>query len=93
MKLEQKAKTKESICMNKRGREKDHRRDGLPAEGYEGAGQGHISPDTASGGGSPRVSLRGLPKREREIYLILIRRQKGREVRKIKHTYIINEHV
>ena len=44
MKIERKAKTKESICMKKRGREKDHRRDGLPAEGYEGAGQGHIFP-------------------------------------------------
>ena len=45
MKIDRKAKTKESIYMNKRGREKkDHRRDGLPAEGYEGAGQGHIFP-------------------------------------------------
>ena len=35
-----------------------------------------FSPDTTSGGGSPRVSLRGLPKRERKIYLNLIRRQK-----------------
>ncbi len=35
-----------------------------------------FSPDTTSGGGSPRVSLRGLPKRERDIYLNLIRRQK-----------------
>jgi len=31
-------------------------------------------------------SLRGLPKRDREFYLIFIRQQKGREVRKIKHT-------
>ena len=65
MKIERKARTKESICMNKRGREKkDHRRDGLPAEGYEGAVQGHIFPDTTSGGGSPLVSL------EREIILL-----------------------
>jgi hypothetical protein len=35
-----------------------------------------FSPDTTSGGGSPRVSLRSLPKRERNIYLNLIRRQK-----------------
>ena len=35
-----------------------------------------FSPDTTSGGGSPRVSLRGLPEREREIHLNLIRRQK-----------------
>jgi hypothetical protein len=35
MNIARKAKTKESICMNKRGREKDHRRDGLPAEGYD----------------------------------------------------------
>ena len=35
-----------------------------------------FSLDTTSGGGSPRVSLRGLPKREREIYLNLMRRQK-----------------
>ncbi len=34
-----------------------------------------FSPDTTSGGGSPRVFLRGLPKREREIYLM--RRLKG----------------
>ncbi len=48
-----------------------------------------FSPDTTSGGGSPRVSLWGLPQRERKMYLILIRRQKGREVRKIKtHIYI-----
>ena len=52
-----------------------------------------FSPDTTSGGGSPRVSLRGLPKRERDIHLIIIRRKKGLEVRKMKHTYIINEHV
>ncbi len=40
--------------------------------------QGRVSfcPDTTSGGGSPRVSLRSLPKREREIYLNLIRWQK-----------------
>ena len=35
-----------------------------------------FSPDTTSGGGTPRVSLRGLPKRERKIYLNVIRRQK-----------------
>ena len=35
-----------------------------------------FSPDTTSGGGSPRVSLRGLPEREKENYLNLIRRQK-----------------
>ena len=35
-----------------------------------------FSPDTTSRGGSPRVSLKGLPKRERKIYLNLIRRQK-----------------
>ena len=45
--------------------QKNHLRDGLSAEGYEGAGQGPIFPDTTSGGGSPRVSLRGLL-RERE---------------------------
>ena len=48
-----------------------------------------FSPDTTSGGGSPPVSLRGLPQREREIYLILMR-LKGRKVRKIK-TYIYNK--
>ncbi len=34
-----------------------------------------FSPDTTSCGGSPRVSLRDLPKRERKNYLILIRQQ------------------
>ena len=29
-------------------------------------GSGTFSPDTTSGGGSPRVFLRGLPKRERK---------------------------
>ncbi len=54
-----------------------------------------FSPDTTCGCGSPQVSLRGLPKRERNNYLILIRRQEGREVRKIKHVYLykINVHV
>ena len=52
-----------------------------------------FSPDTTSSGGSPRVSLMGLPKREREIYLILRRRLKGRKVRKIKHINIKYEHV
>ena len=41
--------------------EKNHRRDGLPAEGYEGAEQVTFPPDTTSGGGSPRVSLRDVP--------------------------------
>ncbi len=41
---------------------KNHRRDGLPAEGYEGAGQGQFFPDTTSGGDSTL----GLPQRERE---------------------------
>ena len=49
-----------------------------------------ISPDTTSGGGSPRVSLRGLPERDRETYLNCIIRQKGREVRKNK-THIYNK--
>ncbi len=45
--------------------------------------QGRVtfSHDTTPGGGSPRISLRDLPKRERK-YLILIRRQKGRELKK-----------
>jgi hypothetical protein len=68
---------------------KHHRRDGLPAENYDGVGLVHIFPRQ-----HVRWSLTpGLPRRDREIYLILIRRQKGREVRKIKHTYIINEHI
>ena len=51
-----------------------------------------FSPDTTSGGGSPRVSLRGLPKREREHYLKF--NKTTEEVRKIKMklTYTINEH-
>ena len=43
-----------------------------------------FSPDTTSGGGSPRVSLRGLPKRVKKNILILIKRQKVREVREKK---------
>ena len=45
MKIERKAKTKEKkyIWTKEEGR-RDHRRDGLPAEGYEGARQGHIFP-------------------------------------------------
>ena len=45
-----------------------------------------FSPDTTSGGGSPRVSLRGLPKSKCN--------KTTEEVRKIKiqHTYTVNEH-
>ena len=42
---------------------KNHRRDGLPAEGYEGAGQGTFSPDTTSGGLTPGLSRVFLRKR------------------------------
>ncbi len=46
--------------MKRKGNSKEGRknqcRDGLPAEDCEGAGQGHMFPDTTSGGGSPRVS-------------------------------------
>ena len=65
MKIERKAKTKESICMNKRGREKKiivvmaSRRRAMKE-----LGRVTFSPDTTSGGGSPPVSL------EREIILL-----------------------
>ncbi len=45
-----------------------------------------FSPGTTSGDDSPRVSLRGLP-REKENMFNFNKRQKGREVRKIKHAY------
>ena len=35
---------REYMYKQKEEGKKDHRRDGLPAEGYEGAGQGHIFP-------------------------------------------------
>ena len=35
---------REYMYEQKKEGKKDHRRDGLPAEGYEGAGQGHIFP-------------------------------------------------
>ncbi len=37
--------------------------------GYEGAGQGHIFPDTTSGGGSPRASLEMRVSLERNLVL------------------------
>ena len=46
-----------------------------------------FSPDITSGGGSPRVSLRDLPERERENK-ILCGDEKGREVSKNKNTHI-----
>jgi hypothetical protein len=45
---------------------KHHRRDGLPAEAMKE--RVTFSPDTTSGGGSPRVSFRGLLKRERNLF-------------------------
>ena len=47
-----------------------------------------FSPGTTSGVGSAEVSLWVSLREKERIYLILIRRQKGREVRKIKHAYL-----
>ncbi len=74
---EQNEKRKRKRGKKKKKKEENYRRAGSLAEGYEGAGQGHIFPDTTSSGASSQVSFRGLPKREREFNLILIRRQKG----------------
>jgi hypothetical protein len=41
MKIEQNEQRKRRRKIRKKEK-KNHRRDGLPAEGYEGAGQGHI---------------------------------------------------
>ncbi len=80
--IEQNEKRKRKREKQKEGRTNRHR-DGLPAEGWSWAGS-HFPPDTTSGGGSSRVSLKGLPKREREVYLNLRRRQKRQEIRKNK---------
>ncbi len=50
-----------------------------------------FSPDTTSGGGSPRVSLRDLPKRKRNIFKINKTTEEVRKI-KIKHTYTMNAH-
>ena len=75
MKIERKAKTKESICINKRGKEKriivvmaSRRR----AMKELAMGRVTFSPDTTSGGGSPRDSLEKRDSLERKIVLLNI---------------------
>ena len=53
--------------MNKRGREKRSVVMASRRRAMKELGRVTFSPDTTSGGGSPRVSLRGLPKRKREF--------------------------
>ncbi len=48
---------KERGKQEKADEEKNHRRDGLLAEGYESAGRVKLSSDTTSEDGSPRVGL------------------------------------
>ena len=43
---------------NKKGRKKNHLRDGLRRRAMKELGRVTFSPDTTSGDGSPRVSLR-----------------------------------
>ena len=52
-----------------------------------------FSPDTASGGGSPGLSEGSPQGREKNLFNFLYDDLEGKEVRKIKHAYIINKHV
>ena len=82
MKIERKAKTKERIYMNKRGREKKiivvtaSRRRAMKE-----LGRVTFSPDTTSGGGSPRASLERKVSLERKIVLLNMKRKKGKIVK------------
>ena len=53
-----------------------------------------FSPDTTSGGGSPRVSLRGLPERKKKFFNFNKTTERTRSKKQIKtHIKIIHEHI
>jgi hypothetical protein len=77
MKIERKAKIKERIYMNKEEGRRDHRGEGLPAEGYE-ARQGHIIPSHHVRWWLTMASLRRRVSLERKIVLLNMKRKKGK---------------
>ncbi len=77
MKIERKAKTKERIYMNKRKGEEIIVVTASRRRAMKKLGRVTFSPDTTSGGGSPRASLGRRVSPERKIVLINMKRKKG----------------